>query len=326
MKTYKNTFAKFFNGKKILITGATGIIGIQIYKFLKKYKTTIHIHYLNEMDEEILKVFKEVTFKRFDITNLNKLNRLEDDYDIIFHCAGYGQPQKFTKDPEKTFTLNTFSLMTLAKKVKTGGHFLFISTSEIYSNNENTNENEFIKINLNNSRNCYILGKICGEQSLEWIAKKRNFNFKNIRVCLAFGPYFKRCDTRVLSELIFKALINKEIKLIDDGSALRKYIYVEDAVKMIFNILINGKQNIYNIGGKEEISILNLAKIISSITKSKIIIGKNENKLLNSPSFAGVCIDRYENEFGKISLTSIEEGIKKSIKWAKKILKKSNYE
>jgi len=309
----------FFNGKKILITGATGVVGANLYLALKNSGAIIHLNHLHDIDERLYTAFDGFTSIKFDICDVKAISKL-DEYDIIFHCAGYGQPQKFIKNPEKTFLLNTSSLVALANKVKVGGYFLFISTSEIYINNTTTEEDVFININPNNIRNCYILGKLCGENLLEWTSKSRGINFKNIRLCLAFGPYFRRSDTRVLNELIFKAITHKRISLIDDGSAIRQYIYVDDAIKMMLNILINGKQNTYNIGGKEVVSILDLAKIISKKINCEIIVGNSKNKLKNSPSFAGVCIKRYEQEFGEVSLTKIEEGIDKCINWANKII------
>lgn len=311
----------FFNGKKILITGATGVIGVNLYLALKDVGAEIHLNHLSDIEPELAEVLSGSNLKKFDICDLDSIKQLEE-YDVIFHCSGYGQPKKFTENPEKTFLLNTSSLVGLVNKVKVGGHFLFVSTSELYVNSPTTDESEFIKIDPNNSRNCYILGKLCGEQLLGWAAKSRGINFKNVRVCLAFGPYFKRSDSRVLTEIIFKALTQKRISLMDDGSAIRRYIYIENAIEMLLNILVNGKHDTYNLGGKEELSILELANIIARATDSEVIVGQPSDKLNNSPSFAGVSIDRYEQEFGTIQLISIKDGIDKCVEWAKNLVYK----
>ena len=211
------------------------MIGANLCKKIKEFDCEIHVNFLNEIPNELNDIFKNCYKKQFDICDAEEIKKLEK-YDIIFHCSGYGQPKKFVNDPEKTFLLNTLTLIELTNKVNEGGHFLFLSTSELYINSKTTKEEEFISIDPESSRNCYILGKLCGEQLLKWASKNKNFNYKNIRICLAFGEFFKKNDERVLTEIIFKALSKNEINLIDDGSAIRRYIYIEDAVKMILNI------------------------------------------------------------------------------------------
>ncbi|NCX26380.1 MAG: NAD-dependent epimerase/dehydratase family protein, partial [Burkholderiaceae bacterium] len=78
----------------------------------------------------------------------------------------YGQPQKFCEKPDKTFALNTISLIFLSEKVKKDGQFIFLSTSEIYAEGDGNKEDSIISINPNNGRNCYILSKIFGETFL----------------------------------------------------------------------------------------------------------------------------------------------------------------
>ena len=312
---------KFFHSKKILVTGASGIIGLNLCLFLKDSGAEIHVNYLNQLVDPIKELLQYgFTHHCFDICDKECIAKL-DEYDIIFHCSGYGQPQKFTKNPEKTFLLNTDSLVSLVSKVKQGGKFVFFSSSELYVNSKTTNEDEVIGVDPKNTRNCYILGKLCGEYLLELASKKRGIDFKNIRACLVFGEYFKRSDTRVLTELIFKALIKKNISLMDDGSAVRRYLYIKDAIDMIIKIVKDGRRTTYNIGGKEEVSVLDIAKKISQRTGATITIGENCNRLQNSPAFAGVSIERYEKEFGEITLTDIQSGINDCIEWAKTLLK-----
>lgn len=304
-------FKNLYN-KKILITGATGIVGFNLCKELKKIPCEIHVNYLNDLDNNFKELDQSIVHHQFDITNIEKINNLPQ-FDIIFHCSGYGQPLKFTTNPEKTFLLNTLSLSYLLDKVCENGSFIFLSTSEIYAESNENHEDCKITVNPFNSRNCYILSKLFGETMLSLTSKK--INHKIIRLCLCYGPGFKNSDKRVLSEFIMKGVDKKEIALMDDGSDIRSYIYIDDCIEGIFNILLQGKHNLYNIGGKDLLTIYNLAEVVGKITNATVKTGEKKNKLKNSPNKACVDITRYESEFGVLNKTNLYDGIKKCVEW-----------
>jgi nucleoside-diphosphate-sugar epimerase len=84
----------------------------------------------------------------------------------------------------------------------------------------------------------------------------------------------------------------------------------------MLNILVFGKHTTYNVSGKESITIRQLAKKIANKFKIKVQI-KKKNTLLGSPKNTSLSIKRYESEFGKIKLTKIDDGLKKTINWHK---------
>jgi nucleoside-diphosphate-sugar epimerase len=304
----------YFHNKRILVTGASGIVGFNLCKKLKGLSEWTYINYLNSLDKSFGDLESHFHHRVFDITNLESIKALPK-FDVIFHCSGYGQPIKFTKNPEKTFSLNTLSTYALLEKLEEGGKFIFISTSEVYADGEGNKETDKITINPENTRNCYTLSKIFGESALS--LSGRNIDHKSIRLCLCYGPGFKKDDKRVLSEFVMGAIDKKEISLMDDGSGLRSYIYVNDCIGGILNIALSGKHNLYNIGGKDIITIRQLAEEISSIVGCSIKLGDKKNKLINSPSKAFVDISRYEEEFGVLNSTNLKDGLVKCIDWYK---------
>jgi nucleoside-diphosphate-sugar epimerase len=305
---------QYFESKKVLITGASGVVGYNLCKKLLDIPyCEVHVNYLNPPGPNFKNLLKASAHHVFDITDVNKIQNLPE-FDIIFHCSGYGQPQKFIKNPSKTFALNTLSLQSLLKKATS--QFVFISTSEIYSESEGNSESDKISINPDNSRNCYILSKLFGEALLNF--NTSNIDHKSIRLCLCYGPGFKKDDKRVLSEFIIKGSINKEISLLDEGSALRSYIYVDDCIDGILNISSKGKHNLYNIGGKDLVTIKELAESIGKILGCPVKLGDQKNKLANSPNKAYVDISRYESEFGILNKTNLETGLQKCIEWYNK--------
>lgn len=308
----------FFNNKNILITGASGLIGFNLCKKLAEIgRGNIFINYRKPLDKPFLKGLENRERVRHlvgDVTDALFLDSLPK-FDIIFHLSGYGQPKKFLENPSATFSMNSLSTdILLNKKLNNGGCFIFMSSSEVYANGTWPSEESKILIDTNNIRNPYILGKLAGE-SIVNRAVSTGANAKSIRICLAYGPGFKRDDNRVINELIIKGCRESSITLMDAGSAIRKYIYIDDAVQAILNICENGSHSLYNLGGSGEISILNLAKEISTQTNSELSAPENKNAVVGSPNFAGVNTSRYEAEFGRIESINLCEGIKRSIQW-----------
>ena len=333
--TLKNLDLKELNNKKILITGASGLLGINFLSCLKYLnllgnKFTVHAtiysepeSYFNELMNYRLCDKDNKIFKG-DLTDLDFCNQLDSDYDYIIHSATYGQPAKFLKDSIKTITLNTTITNLLLNKLNKDGKFLFISSSEIYSGCENSKhkESDIGTTNTNHNRACYIESKRCGEAIINEY-RKNGYNVKSARLCLGYGIGVKLNDNRVLNEFIKKALLNNEIKLLDDGSSIRQYGYITDIIEIMWNILLNGKENVYNVTGESIISIQGLAKIIGEIANVQVTIPvNNDSKITSAPSQVLLNIDRVKREFNKYDFVDIKDGLKKVIEWHKLIISK----
>lgn len=268
-----------------------------------------------------LKKIKKIKIIQNNISK-NKLQAFKN-YDCIIFSAGYGQPSKFLNNPIETINLNTTILNNFIRKLKPGGKFLYMSSSEIYNNNKNKNltENDIGLTNTDDPRASYIEAKRCGEVIINTYKKTHNIDAKSIRLCLAYGPGSQINDGRVLYQFINRSIKNKNLEIQDSGLAKRKYIYILDAIKMMLNITVLGKETTYNIAGKESVTIKSLAKKITDIFNIKLQI-KNNDALPGSPADISLSIKRYEDEFGKVNLTKIDNGLKKTIDWHKLLMNK----
>ena len=327
LKVSKQRKNIFFKKKVITLTGASGLIGVNLIAFFYLLSKTIHspkkiyIVYKSYLPEyfNFLKKDKKFTFIKKDLAKSTTNIMLSD---IVIHGAGYAQPQKFIENSMQTLLLNSLTTYELLKKTKKNGSFIFLSSSEIYSGLIGNIVEERIGLtNTLHPRACYIEGKRFGETVINTFKNKHNINAKAVRVCLAYGPGVKKNDKRVMSQFIDKALTEKEIQLLDSGSAIRSYVYISDVIKMIIDVLISSKDTIYNVGGKSKITIYQLAKEIGKITNVKVVKKKEINKN-SAPKSAFVSSSKYEKEFGKFKLTAFSDGISRTIKWQK--LLKSN--
>lgn len=319
-------------GRKILITGASGLMGINFLMSLKEFarknnkKSFPIITAL--FNGEVPYYFKEIVnfenlqIKIGDITDSNFVDSLENA-DYIIHAAGYGQPGKFLQNKIKTIAINTTATMSLLRKLNSNGKFLFISTSEIYSGLLDIpfKENQVGTTNTIHPRSCYIESKRCGETICNAYYEMGKM-VKSARLSLAYGPGTKPGDTRVLNSFIEKGLTGK-IEMIDRGMAKRTYCYVRDAIEVMWDILLFGKKSIYNVGGFSVTTIASLAKKIGKSLNAKVIIPKKDQKITGAPENVRLDLGEVSREFKKDrkDYVSLDEGLRRTIEWQKELYK-----
>jgi UDP-glucuronate decarboxylase len=322
------TDLSFFKHKRILVTGASGIIGANFLSVLASQSQgkPAEIHAITKSGKFPVELSDTVKPLVMDLTDPIEVSRL-GKYDFILHAAGYGQPGKFLHAPLKTMELNVGLTASLIEKMDPNGTFVFMSTSEIYSGLTKPpfNEDQVGTTNTNHPRASYIEGKRSGEAIVAIAKRELGLDAKSLRLALAYGPGTKDGDERVLNTFIEQALQSKSIELRDSGDAWRTYCYVSDAVQMILDAALQGDSDIYNIGGKSRIQIKELARLIGRLTDATVEIPEGTN----SP-FVGAPDDVWLDlsKIGQISnlehLVTLEDGIARTISWRKTSLQVKN--
>jgi len=285
--------------KHVIVTGAYGLIGSNFIKSIPKDGWNI-------------------TKVKFD-----EMPPLTEMADYIIHGAGYGQPQRFLEDEMSTIEVNTTFTANLFKYyLAPGGKFVFLSTSEVYSGLPESpfKESEIGTTDPTHPRACYIESKRCGE-AICMAQRRLGVDAKVARLSLAYGEGTKKGDTRVLNQFIEQALTTGEIHLKDAGLAMRTYLYIDDAIKLIWDILRKGTEPIYNVGGFSTTNILHLAEMIGEITGAEVIVGKSDG-LEGAPMNVKLDMTKAMNEFGyeMRDFTDLGAGLRKTIKWQKENL------
>jgi len=324
--------------KRVLITGASGLIGIHMVSVLKElnkqhnFNTEIWCWVFSDIHPQFSSIFDGCIIVKSDITNSQKIREMGEifaethsGFDVIIHAAGYGQPQKFTSDKIKTIQLNTKTIVDLFQLLNHNGSFLFCSTSEIYSgvDEENIDENRIGTTSPLHPRSCYIEGKRCGEAICNSYHEQGN-RVKIARISLGYGPGTKPNDARVMNNIIQKAIKNRKINLLDDGSSIRTYGYITDIVEMLFNILLHGKHFVYNVAGISKVSVLELANKVGKHLDCPVECPpSNSNGICGNPKVVNISIDRYIKEFGEKSFEDIDSGLAKTIEWQQNLYSES---
>lgn len=321
-----NSDLSSINGCRILICGASGLIGTHLVYSIRQYvekngaKIELYITTRGELPKQLFFVNDYDWIKTFrgEMTDIAFIRSLPEA-DIIIDAAGYGQPLRFMSEEASTLKINTYTLFELMDKLKRPGKFLFMSSSAVYTGLTETPffEETIGNSNTNHPRACYIEGKKCGEAIIN-AYRAEGVDAKSVRLSITYGPGTKKDDVRVINTFVRSAIIEKSISLLDDGSAKKAFMYISDAVELIWKILLLGKESIYNIGSGEQITIAQLAQIIADYCNVPVLLGEEKkNTVKGAISSELLSMRKSENEFGKNSYVGIKEGIYRTIDWAK---------
>ena len=326
---------ELFRDKTILVTGANGLVGGFLADFFTYINSKLDLGIqlrltsLSKLDdaERVKSAVKHESVRYFS-WDLSKSipHEMLEPFDYVFFCAGYGQPKKFIQNKMSTMFLNTAgldSILDFCSRQDRECKLLYLSSSEIYgspdSDNIPTSEKYNGNYSVESNRACYISAKRLGEViCLERGRSHHNLTTRIARLALAYGPGVLNNDDRVMQEFMFKAIKDKNINLLDDGSAQRNYIYITDCIEMLLNITMSGKSNIYNVGGEgEQVTIFDLAKKIADVYDAEVSCGaKNSEATIAAPNCVALDISRYNKEFGAIKNTvNLDQGILKLGMW-----------
>lgn len=311
-----------FKYKKVLITGASGVVGTYLVATLARLieENVIDVFLDVVVRSKLEDFYKEITrhsnirIISADLCDWDSWVNLET-YDLIIHAASYGQPQKFMSEKIKTLQLNTSVMFSLFGKLRPAGCLIFFSTSEVYSGLTSPpfREDQIGNTNTDHSRACYIEAKRCGEAICNAF-HEQGFKTHSLRLSLAYGPGARTDDKRVLNNFIKKAFAGK-IDLMDAGEAKRTYCYIADVNWIVWRIIQQGSYRVYNIGGESRTTIGQLAKQIGDLLQVPVHFPVKPNQVAGAPDDVQLDMSRFQDEQGKLRFTSLEDGLRKTIAW-----------
>ena len=319
-----------FRNKTILVTGATGRLGMYFVEAINKADIDWNLNLtIIAMARSELKL-KEVFGQRLKLPNIKTM--VQDiiepiTYDgpvhYIFHTAGAASPMDFTQAPVDTLwghVQGTRNILELARKKKSERVF-YVSTVETYGewkSEDGIKETDCGPMHCDNARACYPEAKRLCETMLASYEVQYGIDYVGVRLCHTFGPGISLYDGRAFAEFIRNVLEGKDIILQTDGSAARTYTYVADAIGAMLLAFTKGKDKYYNIANLDNlISIRDLANLIAGLDpKQKVKVqyaSDTEQKLKYLPFKLGIMnVDRIMN-LGWRPQVGIEDAFKYTI-------------
>ncbi len=249
-------------GKKILITGATGMLGVCMIDALMKYNTiqnaNIGIYAVGRSCEKAaarLGEYYNSPFFHFIEQDVREKLPENLSFDYIIPAASNTHPMAYSQFPIETIEINFYGVKhALDKAEKCGAVVLCVSSVEIYGNAREDDvftESYTGELNLSTARSCYTESKrVCESMCQSYISEK-NINAKIVRLSRIFGPTILESDTKASSQFIKKALNGEDIVLKSKGEQLFSYTYVADAVSAMLHVMLNGENGMaYNVSNR----------------------------------------------------------------------------
>jgi dTDP-glucose 4,6-dehydratase len=314
---------KFGISKKVLVTGGAGFLGSHLCEKLLKegYNVTCMDNFLTGRMENIEHLLgkSNFTFKKHDVTTYIEI---KGSLDYVMHFASPASPVDYLQHPIHTLkvgALGTYNSLGLAKDKK--AVFLLASTSEVYGDPEVNPQNEeyWGHVNPVGPRSVYDEAKRYAEAITTAYHNKHNIDIRIVRIFNTYGQKMRINDGRALPAFMCQALRGEPITIFGNGSQTRSFCYVDDLIDGIYKLLLSDINSPVNIGNPNEISILDFAKEILELTKSKSEIVFKELPT-NDPKVRKPDITKAKELLGWEPKVSREKGLKKALDYFKEEL------
>jgi dTDP-glucose 4,6-dehydratase len=261
---------------RTVITGGAGFIGSHLCeRFLERGDEVICIDNLITgalSNIEHLRANDRFTFIRHDISHPLEL---DGPIDNILHFASPASPVDYLHYPIQTLkvgSLGTHNTLGLAKLKNS--RYLVASTSEVYGDPEQHPQREeyWGHVNPIGVRGVYDEAKRFSEAMVMAYHRAHGVNTHIVRIFNTYGPRMRLDDGRVLPNFMGQALRGEPLTIYGDGSQTRSFCYVDDLVEGITRLLFTDFHEPVNLGNPSEITILEFAKEILSLSGSKSAI------------------------------------------------------
>jgi UDP-glucose 4,6-dehydratase len=261
----------FYIPNNILVTGGCGFIGSNFINYYKNKYNNIKIYNLDKIDYCSNK--EDIKHDELFICNLNNKEFITYilnlyNIDTVIHFAAqthvdnsFGNSINFTIDN----ILGTHNLLECCREYNKIKRFIHISTDEVYGEVDIDNEG-CIEKSILNPTNPYAATKAGTELIIKSYYYSFNFPIIITRGNNVYGP--RQYPEKLIPKFIKALLNNNKCTIHGKGESRRNFIYVDDVSTALDTIIKYGIiNNIYNIGTKNEYSVIDIAKKLINILK-----------------------------------------------------------
>ncbi len=312
-------------GKRILITGGAGFIGVAVAERLVKDNHVILLdrnfdH--NTFAFSDLKNNRNVELVDVDILDMAAVSKVAQEAEVVLHMAAMVGVQEVLHDALYTLDVNYIGTSNLLKAVSQSSRcqrFIFFSTSEVFGSGAFgiAEDGNTVLSSVQDIRWCYCISKLAAEHLALSYFRQKGLPVVVVRPFNIFGP--KRVGDHVVLRFILKALKNEDLEVYGDGTQVRAWCYIDDFCDALLKCMEVEPAigQAFNIGNpRNTLTIYDLAKKIVAIcgSKSKIVFKALDfvDIDIRVPNTA-----KSKSILGFVPQVELEEGLSKNIDWIK---------
>lgn len=294
---------------KVLVTGGSGFIGSHVVDKLRDKGVEVRVY-----DGVMPTYRKDIEFYQGSILDMTSLGFAINGVDAVFHLAAVADVKDVYNDPCRSEAINVRGTINVLEGARSAGvkRIIYGSTTWVYSEAATNAVDETTPLHA--PTHLYTATKLTGEYYCQSYSKLYGLEVTILRYGIPYGPRAR--DGAVIPIFVRKALNGEPLTLAGDGSQFRKFVYVEDLAEgNVLALKATAKNKVYNLDGKEKVTIKQIAETI------KKIVG--EVKIEYTPArpgdFSGKEVSSIlaKQELGWEPKISFEEGVRRYILWFK---------
>ena len=316
--------AAAFSGKRTLITGGLGFIGSNLARRLVELGADVLLvdslipDYGGNLFN-IAGIEDQLQVNITDVRDVHGMNYLVQGQDIIFNLAGQVSHLDSMRDPYTDLEINCrsqLSILEACREYNPDVKIVYTGTRQIYGRPQYLPVDEKHPIEPTDING---VNKLAGE----WyhIVYHRVYGLRTVslRMTNTYGPRMRVKDARqtFIGWWLRQIVEGQELQIFGDGQQMRDFNYVDDLVEALLLAAASPTADgqIYNLGGDEPISLLELAKLLVEVNGSgnfRIVPFPNDRKRID--------IGDYYGEYAKIHAhldwrptVSLREGLERTI-------------
>ncbi|HEX8964802.1 MAG TPA: NAD(P)-dependent oxidoreductase [Patescibacteria group bacterium] len=279
----------FWKDKKVVITGAAGFIGSHVVKSLLKKDANITAVVSPKTNQRRLRdIFKNetknISIKKVDLLDAVACLKITKGQDIVLNFAAMDGGSKFKQEHSaEIFRTNIRIVLNMldAAVANNIDRFLLMSSIEVYSKKTKFPIKEDVSWESSDGANGYVWSKRFSEIVASMYAKNFGLKIAIARPGNVYGPGDATGvkKERVIPTFIHKVLKNETIELFDDGKQRKQFLYIDDLVMALLDLV--EKYAICSpliLAAKEVVTIKKLANVINNLVNNKKIKIPDSNK------------------------------------------------
>lgn len=330
---------EYFQGKTVLITGASGFIGSHLVKKMLSYGAQVigvdnfitgRPENLQELlSENLTSTVDQFTFIKADVTTpVHTYLTGGQKVDLVLHFASPASPPRYQQYPVETYLVNSIGTHYLLDYIKSSNPeacFVFAGTSEAYGDPQVHPQPETYwgNVNPNGKRSCYDESKRLGETICGVFFRDFSIDARIVRIFNTYGPQMDPADGRIIPNFVMQALKKEPLTIYGDGSYTRSYCFVDDLVEYILRMAsfdgLAGET--INIGNPTEYTILQTAQMVQEVVNPGIELQIDSKPLpSDDPSRRKPDITKAIQLLQYQPRIEFAEGLKQTVEFFKKLV------
>lgn len=279
-----NNICNFYIMSTILVTGSEGNIGTYLVRYLQKARPDFEVVRVGFAEDKNYK--KADDFYYGDLKDDSFVRKIfyQNKVDYVIHLASRNYNLNDIKNNAyEIYSNDTKCLLSVLENCKNIKKFIYFSSALAYESSNEDNLEEAVTDRILPPKSSLGLAKYFGEKAVEFFHQQYGVLYTIWRPFNVVSPLesHEREGGHVFIDFYRKIFIEKtqKFQICGTGNQIKCFIWVEDLVSAISDFLDNSKTDnqIFNIAGQEQKTLVELIKVLIKIGKEKNILSEDYN-------------------------------------------------